>query len=535
MITLKIKGLFDMNDVTLEIGERCVILLGENGLGKSTMLRLLRDLLAGDFCEMTRFPFAKATLRAGNQRVDIRYEDLFPERDAFLRYAVRESGMSLAVGEAMKSTGLPVPAGDAADEGWRDYLSAMLAGVDTAEYCSRLACVYWGDDEGLRLFSDEEQERNSKRLRQCLIDLEHSGSFLLSPIARRNRAGAVTLKLSQLMGLNSSDLSLAYGTALYSGLVRAVRFCGSDGIELDNSFLPAYQPRNAELDMDMYGNRLHTLANYVGHCAVDQDVHQLKEAYGHLARATRRSRAIAEDIFARLDDDALPVGAIIADHYYTETDIVSVNTRAASYFLDAIGTERVCGLTDAGEFWAFIEQNRDFLEDYVMPALIKDSIFDTYLREVFSCEADEGGCDQVGDALKRFVEGERDYILSLKPDRIRRFEGELARFMFNKQVSVTPRGLRLGDRKGRGISPMNLSSGEHNLICMLTYAFFFDDCALLIDEPELSLSIVWQSWLLPAILRHTKAGCIIVATHSPYIAEDESVQDYISPLGIKEI
>ena len=59
MTTLKIKGLFDISDVTLEIGERCVILLGENGMGKSTMLRMLRDLLAGDFCEMTQFPFER--------------------------------------------------------------------------------------------------------------------------------------------------------------------------------------------------------------------------------------------------------------------------------------------------------------------------------------------------------------------------------------------------------------------------------------------------------------------------------------------
>lgn len=535
MATLKIKGLFDMNDVTLEIGERCVILLGENGMGKSTMLRLLQGLLAGDFCEMTQFPFEKASLRAGNQRVDIRYEDLFPERDAFLRYAVRENGMSLAVGDAMRGTGLPVPVGDATDESWRDFLSVMLAGVDNNEYCRRLACIYWGNDESPLFFSGDEYKRNAERLRQCLSNLEYSKSFLLSPIARRNKSGTVTLKLSQLMGLQTADLSLAYGTALYSGLVRAVRFCGSDGIELSNSFLPAYQPRNAELDMDMFGNRLHTLSNYVGHCAIDQDVRQLKETYEHLARATRRSRAIAEDIFSGLDEDVLPVAAIIADHYYTETDIVSINARAASYFLDTIGTERACGLTDASEFWRFIEENREFIEDYIMPALIKDSIFDYYLKEVFSGEADEQRCDQVGDALKRFVEGERDYILSLKPDRIRRFEGELARFMFSKQVSVTPMGLRLADRKGRKISLTNLSSGEHNLICMLTYAFFFDDCALLIDEPELSLSIVWQSWLLPSILRHSKAGCIIAATHSPYIAEDESVQEFISPLGIKEI
>ncbi len=535
MITFKIQGLFDMNDVTLEIGERCVILLGENGMGKSTMLRLARDILAGDFCEMTQFPFIKASLRAGAQRVDIRYEDLFPERDAFLRYAVQENGMSLAVGEAMKSTGLPVPIGDVTDEGWRDYLSVMLAGVSNTEYCRRLACIYWGDEDAPVFFNVEEYERYSQRLRQCLVNLEHSGSFLLSPIARRNKSGAVTLKLSQLMGLQSADLSMAYGTALYSGLVRAMRFCGSDGTELDNSYLPAYQPRNAELDMDMYGNRLNTMANFVGQCAIDQDVRQLKEAYTHLARATRRSRAIAEDIFARLDEGVLPVGAIIADHYYTETDIVEINARAASYFIDTIGMELACGLTGAAEYWKFVEDNRAFIEDYVMPALIKDSIFEYYLREVFSGEVDQQRCDQVGDALKRFVEGERAYILSLKPERIRRYEDELTRFMFNKQVSVTPRGLRISDRKGRRIMPVNLSSGEHNLICMMTYAFFFDDCVLFFDEPELSLSIVWQSWLLPSILCNSGASRIIVATHSPYIAEDETVQEFISPLGVKEI
>lgn len=67
-----------------------------------------------------------------------------------------------------------------------------------------------------------------------------------------------------------------------------------------------------------------------------------------------------------------------------------------------------------------------------------------------------------------------------------------------------------------------LSTGQKQVIMMLMYSAFSKDSTLgkrilIIDEPELSLHIQWQSQLIQAIKRVYKDQ-IIISTHSPYIA-----------------
>ena len=53
---------------------------------------------------------------------------------------------------------------------------------------------------------------------------------------------------------------------------------------------------------------------------------------------------------------------------------------------------------------------------------------------------------------------------------------------------------------------------------------------ILLDEPEASLSIVWQENLLKDIINNFDFNKIIVATQSPYIIESEDLDEYIIPL-----
>ena len=44
---------------------------------------------------------------------------------------------------------------------------------------------------------------------------------------------------------------------------------------------------------------------------------------------------------------------------------------------------------------------------------------------------------------------------------------------------------------------------------------------MIIDEPELSLSIKWQSMLLPDIIRSGNCKLLLTVTHSPFIFDNE--------------
>ena len=73
-------------------------------------------------------------------------------------------------------------------------------------------------------------------------------------------------------------------------------------------------------------------------------------------------------------------------------------------------------------------------------------------------------------------------------------------------------------------SPANLSSGEqHELV--LFYELLFKvkpNSLILIDEPELSLHVVWQQQFLGDLEDITKLTGfdILIATHSPLIIHD---------------
>ena len=70
----------------------------------------------------------------------------------------------------------------------------------------------------------------------------------------------------------------------------------------------------------------------------------------------------------------------------------------------------------------------------------------------------------------------------------------------------------------------SLSSGEQHEIVM-NYDLLFrikPNTLVLIDEPELSLHVVWQKRFLPDLLKIAEVAQIdvLIATHSPYIIGD---------------
>jgi len=79
----------------------------------------------------------------------------------------------------------------------------------------------------------------------------------------------------------------------------------------------------------------------------------------------------------------------------------------------------------------------------------------------------------------------------------------------------------------------DLSSGERHILTLLVCILFnsHDRDFLFIDEPEMSLNILWQEQLLPLLMKLVPNTQIIVASHSPFIVNDRS--DYLSELVVK--
>lgn len=96
----------------------------------------------------------------------------------------------------------------------------------------------------------------------------------------------------------------------------------------------------------------------------------------------------------------------------------------------------------------------------------------------------------------------------------------------HKEITFSPQyGLRvINSEKGDIIDSMKLSSGEQNEIILL-YKLIFEvpeNTLLLIDEPEISLHVVWQKEFMDDIeeISTTRNIQVIIATHSPEIIGD---------------
>jgi predicted ATPase len=67
-----------------------------------------------------------------------------------------------------------------------------------------------------------------------------------------------------------------------------------------------------------------------------------------------------------------------------------------------------------------------------------------------------------------------------------------------------------------------LSSGEKQMISLFARLYLYPkEKLVLIDEPELSLSIDWQRKILPDILNSNLCKQVIAITHSPFIFDNE--------------
>ena len=73
----------------------------------------------------------------------------------------------------------------------------------------------------------------------------------------------------------------------------------------------------------------------------------------------------------------------------------------------------------------------------------------------------------------------------------------------------------------------SLSSGEQQIISMLSQLYLRqtdEKFIVLVDEPELSLSIRWQEMLLPDLMKSGKCLFLLAVTHSPFIFNNELKQ-----------
>ncbi len=103
-------------------------------------------------------------------------------------------------------------------------------------------------------------------------------------------------------------------------------------------------------------------------------------------------------------------------------------------------------------------------------------------------------------------------------------------FIFDKLTVTT----RVSNRYTKNNLPLNaLSSGEKQIVSIFARLYLSEDkrFIVLIDEPELSLSMEWQKRFLPDVLRSPSCAQMVAITHSPFVF-DNDLDPFAGPLRI---
>ena len=121
-----------------------------------------------------------------------------------------------------------------------------------------------------------------------------------------------------------------------------------------------------------------------------------------------------------------------------------------------------------------------------------------------------GETEELESNIERFVERVNVYLGMSSEEKV---------LQYNPTEMVVQ---VLNSWTGTVIKMDDLSSGEKQVISLFSYLYLYPEKNIvLIDEPELSLSIEWQRRLLMDVINSPTCTQLLAITHSPFIFDNE--------------
>ena len=204
--------------------------------------------------------------------------------------------------------------------------------------------------------------------------------------------------------------------------------------------------------------------------------------------AERLAKHLKEARYDFLDESQKKSNNLMEKLLFSSVEIMSEDdyNKAREELLPTVNELKIYNLASESIF-PYIENKKEILSIYIKDQKAKLEMFSDVLREL--------------NLFSKLLERKK---------------------FAHKEITFSPQyGLRAFTDNGTPIDLENLSSGEQNEIIIL-YKLIFDvpsDMILLIDEPEISLHVIWQEEFMADLeeIAKVRKQQMIIATHSPQI------------------
>ncbi len=451
--SFEIQGLYGKRDYVIEFDNNQLILVGENGSGKSTVVSILHYLLTSQWQKLLKYDFTSLTLTVNGTPHHIHKNDIAGFED--FEYPSNEV----------------------------QYVAHRIneLGIDPEK-----ALADFGPT--LHRYLTEDIHTSPSSLRRILKELTGNQKSLFSEVPK---------KLVQLQ----------------------------DQLKLHVLFLPTYRRIERDLktifpaldeDIRRFNQRLNKLSDYRKHM-------ELVEFGMHDVRTMINNTMKSLDTHFRASLDTLMGGylRVILRKEYEKTDVSILKGMDESYLEEILQKidESVLSEGDQKTLRETIKRFGDVEPISDIDKLSAHIITKLILLHKKQYEREE--------KVRAFA------LVCNKYLKGKRFEFDNNNFALPiKPVDDDSSSVVSNDNE---IQLSMLSSGEKQIVSLFSHLYLsdIDDYFIIIDEPELSLSVPWQKTFLPDMLASNKCNGLVAVTHSPFIYSNDledkahSIQEFL--------
>ncbi len=457
----KLFGMFDYS-IDLNLDEKVTILIGPNGYGKSTILKLLSDLFDGKLSELFKVPYSKL-------KIVFEHETVL-EITKSINYKKKDDKFPNLIVKIIDSENSPksINLSDIDFERNRDlyYFATEELGVDVLDRQTVRILRYGGKLQNL-----DNYYKNFDKIYDSIPKSIQDKSYKEHRRASHPNIHEESIKTLKTIKdlLGSVDVHFVKTQRLVTYVPRE----GSREWPPSSSWSEATARNEKEIPVvNLYSLEL------------------AKEIEKSLAESSQVSQQLDSTFPARIiTNSPNNPGIKTFDELILE--------------LESLRDKRI-HLRDTG---ILVELG----DEVNVPARIEDESRRSFLQSVLvEYVNDTQEKLRVFDDLARRIELLKKIINS--------------RFSFKRLEINKDKGFLFKTSLGEELSPDSLSSGEQHEVVMF-YNFLFKvnkGSLLLIDEPELSLHIEWQQKFLRDLIEIAKlvGFDVLIATHAPSIIED---------------
>lgn len=106
------------------------------------------------------------------------------------------------------------------------------------------------------------------------------------------------------------------------------------------------------------------------------------------------------------------------------------------------------------------------------------------------------------------------------------------KYFINKNVTLYANNIVIKDYKNDFIPIEYLSTGEKNLIMLFSFCLSKNNSFIILDEPDLSMSVEWQSKILVDLLKYTNNQYSVI-TQSPLVVQKNNLSLFVKRMDLE--